>query len=259
MNNEKETQQGVTCPLCGHVSNDILYSVSAQSAAEHMFRYEGTQDEINHLSEIIIRLWGSDNANMLQCENCRLVFADPFLAGSIEFYSAVYRKASYYPVWKWDHEMTFRDLYGYLDQNQGKQSGKDKRNPRILEVGAGNGTFVKKIAEGLFRKEDILCTEYSDYGNDQIRKLGIRSISGPIQALATNGNEGLFDYICMFQVLEHMDHLKDQFEILNQLSRKGTILYITVPSEKYRTFYDRLGRHTWDCRAPIVLHSHSRS
>jgi len=113
----------------------------------------------------------------------------------------------------------------------------------LLEVGAGNGAFVKRLAEGLFLKEDLLCTEYSDFGSKQITGLGIPCISDPIQVLKTEEHKGRFNYICMFQVLEHMDNLKDQFETLNHLSGLGTILYITVPSESYRAFYDRLGRH----------------
>ncbi len=237
MRKDKEIIHGLTCPLCQHAGPQVLYQVNARTAAEHMFHFAGSEDEILKLVEIIEQLWGVDHARMLQCENCQLVFADPFVAGSGEFYSAVYKKASYYPDWKWDYEITFQDLQrGDLNENimQGAQ---------LLEVGAGNGAFVKKLAAGLFSKENILCTEYSEYGSKQIMDLGIRCVSEPLEALKTSENQNRFDCLCMFQVLEHMDQLKHQFAALNHISHEGSVLYITVPADVYRDFYDQLGRH----------------
>jgi SAM-dependent methyltransferase len=237
MRNDEKIIQGLSCPLCRHTDPRILYRVEARTTAEVMFHFAGSEDEISKLVGIIKRLWGADHARMLQCGNCQLVFADPFIAGSKEFYSAVYKKASYYPSWKWDYDITYRDLQREIVHEN------DLRAHHLLEIGAGSGAFVKKLSSGLFSKENILCTEYSAYGSKQITDLGIRCSSGSLEALATDENEGRFDYICMFQVLEHLDDLGNQFAALNRLSDTGSILYITVPSEAYRVFYDRLGRH----------------
>jgi hypothetical protein len=237
MRNDKENIQGLSCPLCRHTGHQVLYQVNARTVAEHMFHFAGSEDEILKVMEIIEKLWGVECAKMLRCGNCQLVFADPFVAGSGEFYSTVYKESSYYPDWKWDYEITYQDLQrDDLLENS-------LQDARLLEIGAGNGAFVKKLASGLLSKENILCTEYSEYGNKQITDLGILCVSGPLKALMTSENEGRFDYICIFQVLEHMDNLNQQFAALNHLSQKGSILYITVPSDAYRAFYDRLGRH----------------
>jgi 2-polyprenyl-3-methyl-5-hydroxy-6-metoxy-1,4-benzoquinol methylase len=237
MRNDKEIIQGLSCPLCQHTGPQVLYRMDAKTTAEHMFHFAGSEDEIHKLTEIIEKLWGGDYAKMLRCENCQLVFADPFVAGSGAFYSAVYKKASYYPDWKWDYEITYRDLHRddlYIN---------DMQDAHLLEVGAGNGAFVKRLTSGMFSKKNMLCTEYSEYGSKQITDLGIRCLSGPLETLTTKENQERFDYICMFQVLEHMDNLNHQFTALNHLSHKGSIMYITVPSDAYRAFYDRLGRH----------------
>jgi hypothetical protein len=237
MQHDQEISEGISCPLCHQTSHEILYRVNSRTTAEHMFHFGGSVENIRHLMQIIESLWGKDSARMLQCNNCQLVFADPFLAGSGEFYSAVYQKASYYPEWKWDYEITYQDLNAeHLRQN-------NLENARLLEIGAGNGAFVKKLADGIFSKENLLCTEYSEYGAGQINGLGIKCISEPVHVLKTGQNEGRFHFICMFQVLEHMDNLDALFETLNHLALEGTVLYITVPADGYRAFYDRLGRH----------------
>jgi 2-polyprenyl-3-methyl-5-hydroxy-6-metoxy-1,4-benzoquinol methylase len=237
MSDARESVQGKLCPLCRHTEHQVLYRIDARITAEHMYHFTGSEEEILNLVRIIEKLWGTDEAGMLRCGNCQLIFADPFLAGSGEFYSEVYRKASYYPDWKWDYEITYQDL----QQKDHPASG--LKDAQLLEVGAGNGAFVKKLASNLFRKENIVCTEYSEFGAKQIRDLGIQCISGPLQSIRTRENKGRFDIICMFQVLEHMENLKAQFEMLDHLSKEGTILYIAVPADVYRAFYDRLGRY----------------
>ena len=237
MGNIREITKDIVCPLCRHTENKVLYRVKSRESAEHMFHFAGTENEILDLVKIIEKLWGTDESGMLRCDNCDLVFADPFLAGSGEFYSAVYRKASYYPDWKWDYEATYQDLKKRMLTDNGLEGA------HLLEIGAGNGAFVKKLASDLFLKEHIVCTEYSEFGSKQIRALGIDCISGPLSSIKTGENQGRFNVICMFQVLEHMEDLYRQFDTLNHLSRVGTALYITVPADAYRDFYDRLGRH----------------
>ena len=248
---DKHTRKNAdpSCPLCRNVAFEVLYPVTARMTAEHMYNYAGSEEEVGRLEGIIQSLWGKDAARMLRCGNCRLVFADPFIAGSGEFYSAVYVKDSFYPDWKWDYEITFRDLQDIVRsrvQVNPEKKGIKLQNPgrtSLLEIGAGNGAFVKRLTAGLFQKENILCTEYSEYGTEQIRNLGIRCVSEPVESLVNPENKDKFDFVCMFQVLEHMDRLDVLFDALNQLTGGKAILYITVPSEPYRTFYDRLGHH----------------
>ncbi|MFC2113428.1 class I SAM-dependent methyltransferase [Bacteroidota bacterium] len=236
MQNDQEIKQSTTCPVCLHTTHETLYHVDAVLTAEHMFNFCGSKEEVNHVKEIIRTIWNGDTACMLRCGNCQLVFADPFIAGTSDFYSAVYQKDSLYPDWKWDYEITFRDLKSYSIKE-------DLQQAHMLEVGAGNGAFVSRMAANFFQKENLLCTEYSEYGADQINKIGIRCLSEPLQALSKEEYRERFQFICMFQVLEHIDNLRELFETLNHLTKSGTLLYISVPSEAYRSFYDQLGRY----------------
>lgn len=134
MENDQEIKQVISCPVCRHIYHDILYQVNARTAAGHMFHFGGSEEEVRHIMEIITNLWAKETVNMHRCGNCELVFADPFFAGSAEFYSTVYQKNNYYPDWKWDYDITYRDL-------QAQSQKMDLKDTHLLEIGAGNGAF----------------------------------------------------------------------------------------------------------------------
>jgi SAM-dependent methyltransferase len=225
----------IDCPLCEHKTDRILYRIDAGYSAFHMFHYTGNREDEERLTRIIEELWGKDTASFLQCDHCGLAFSDPFLAGSSAFYSAIYKQDIFYPAWKWDYEITFQDLHQF-------DGGSVNLDDRLLEIGAGNGAFVKRLTESLFKKENIVCTEYSEFGLKEIRASGIECIPD-FRALNIPANQGRFGVICMFQVLEHMENLEELFRTINSISRPGAILYITVPADTYRALYDRLGTH----------------
>lgn len=232
----KQELPEIICPLCGSNSNKALYQVQARDTAGHMFQHAGSHEQVAQLESIIEDLWGKADAAMYSCKECSLVFADPFIAGTAEFYSAVYRQDNYYPDWKWDYEVTFNDLEKLIPSGE-------EYNGTLLEIGAGNGAFVKKLAGEWFSSRNLQCTEYSEFGAEKIQSLGINCISGPVSGLESPENKARYDFICMFQVLEHLDGIENFFHSLNYLAHQGTVLYITVPGEEYRAFFDRLGKH----------------
>ncbi len=54
----------------------------------------------------------------------------------------------------------------------------------LMEIGAGDSAFVRRIAEDLLPKESILCTEFSDYGRKQIEKFGVICLSEDVRDLS---------------------------------------------------------------------------
>jgi len=101
--------------------------------------------------------------------------------------------------------------------------------------------FVRKVSEELIPKENITCTEYSSFGNDEINTMGIRSESADLRDSSFNGQKGRYDIICMFQVLVYLDPLESFFMTLNNISSENALLFIGVPNNKLRNLYDSVG------------------
>jgi SAM-dependent methyltransferase len=167
----------------------------------------------------IENLWGQNTCEVVQCGKCGFSFSHPFIAGDKRFYSLAYSRSGY-PRWKWEFQLTY-------DLILNRCSGSDIK---LLEIGAGDGAFVKRIAGEILPKENILCTEFSEYGRHDIEKFGVKCLSDDVRNISSPEYKGRFDIVCMFQVLEHMDRLDILFRKLNWLIKKGGSLFIAVPN-----------------------------
>lgn len=181
------------------------------------------------MAEQIRRLWGQDYCQVIQCDACGFCFSNPYVSGNDEFYRLAYDRKGY-PKWKWEYQVT----YDKLNPLSGK-------NIRLLEIGAGDGAFVRRIVGSVVPHQNILCTEYSDFGRTQIERLGVRCVAKDVRELTESETGGCFDVICMFQVLEHMDDLDNLFRKLNTLLKDGGSLFVAVPNQARIKFNEHNG------------------
>ena len=184
------------------------------------------------LSRGIKALWQSDHCEFFRCGQCRYGFAWPYVAGNVEIYSALYYKEFSFLADKWEYDRAI-EIISNLDL---------AADSALLEIGAGNGSFLEK-ASGLIRDRNrIYSTEYSAPGVEEIQRKGFNCTSKSVSELA-EGDLPRFDVICMFQVLEHMDDLELVFQSLGKLGNQGSHLIVAVPNGTLRSFYDRMGVH----------------
>lgn len=71
-----------------------------------------------------------DSYEMVCCEDCHLVFANPLKAGSQEYYEWISKQSDYYTRDRWE----WKKISDYLLKQP-------KKRIRILEVGCGQGFF----------------------------------------------------------------------------------------------------------------------
>ena len=230
MKTEKKIRQvsRVVCPLCSSAQIKLIYSVNSNEVIKHL-----NFDKNDTLIHIVEKLWEGKSSQFYKCKECSFSFAWPFKSGNMEFYSAIYSDVKFYPKQKWDYSTTYNSIY-----KLGKSI--DLKNINLLEIGAGNGSFIKSISPTLVPKEKILCTEFSNYGKGEILNYGVDCISVDLKDIDSSNNQNKFDIVCMFQVLEHIDKFDDFFKTINELARKNAHLFITVPNHKFREFYDSI-------------------
>ena len=149
------------CPVCYSDHGLLLYSITSGQSAQHFILKEKDEEVFFKLQSHIEKLWKGYKCRIIRCENCSFCFADPFIGGDSAFYRLAYQNGAY-PTGKWEHELTYETIKEMVDNRQ-------LTDFTLLEIGAGDGAFVRRIAPSLTHKENIICTEYSDYGIAKIK------------------------------------------------------------------------------------------
>ena len=224
-----------TCPVCGSQNGTILYSVDSDTAARRFS--EGSEKNWTQEARSAIELtWGQQTCDYVRCPQCSFAYADPFIAATPSFYAALYESGAEYAEWKWEFQRTFEAL-ALL-----KAAG---RLPpfALLDIGAGTGRFASRILDRVAGCRGLLCTEYSEYGRNEIAARGMRCVRGGLSDVDMQEYRSAFDVLCLFQVLEHMDDLESVFSRLSHLARDKGHLFIAVPNHAQRAYFDRWGFH----------------
>jgi SAM-dependent methyltransferase len=212
------------CPACKGTRLSPVLTVTARQAAQHFILRDEDPERNARLASNIQSLWGGENCRILSCESCGFGFSWPFVAGDFEFYNLAYRDA-HYPHMKWEYRRTLEAL-----------RAKDTRNCAVLEIGAGVGFFLDLLtAEGI-PTEAVTAIEYSDNARGALQKKGYASLAADIRSAAFDDRARSFDFIFIFQVVEHMDNLDAAFARLEYLLKPGGAIFVAVPNQ-FRTNY----------------------
>jgi hypothetical protein len=222
-----------SCPVCCGRECEVLYCVDTDQAARHLLGDRADEQYLSELKSRIARLWQASACGFLRCKTCGFCFASPHVSGDAEFYSMVYADAHYAP-WKWEFQLAY-------DALQERANSGPTAPFRLLEIGAGDGSFVKRLSPSLIPRERVLCVEYSDSGANEIARYGIKCLKGDLGSAEFSPYRNCFDVICMFHVLEHMDDVHRVFECITGLAANRADLFIAVPNAKQREILDHSG------------------
>jgi len=147
-----------------------------------------------------------------ECTTCGYKFYYPYsIAAGESFYSKLGKLPWYYMQEKWEHDASI----AYL-----------KPGDRVLEIGCGNGAFMKKLrkkgidSEGLELNKAALAKCRND-------KLSVREQT--IEEYSKN-EAGPYDIVCSFQVLEHISDPRSFLENSLKKLKTGGLMIIAVPN-----------------------------
>ena len=195
-------------PLTGHEKVTLVQKYSsADLIDEWMSSFQiDISDEISSKDEVL----------KYRCDESDFFFYLPSsLEGSGKLYQELARNSWYYIPEKWEHKQAL---------------GLCKAKIRILEVGCGGGEFLKLAheknchCEGLEINPSIQCEQRDD---------GIKIHREKLNSWVRK-NEGSYDIVCAFQVLEHIAEPKEFIkDCVRAAITGGKIIFGTPNSQSF--------------------------
>lgn len=149
----------------------------------------------------------------VKCLDTGYKFFYPFsISGDELFYEDLQQFEWYYKQNKWEFEEALFQI---------------KESDKILEIGAGNGAFLKRLIN---KKENIDAIEFNVKSLNILKKQGYHVYNQTIQKLAQT-KEGYYDVVVSFQVLEHISDVKSFIEASIKVLKKGGQMIFSVPND----------------------------
>jgi SAM-dependent methyltransferase len=206
---------------------------SAQAATHFISPWRNTTRHAN-LQSIIETLWSKTTCQLIECGRCTGVFAFPFIGGNSAFYAAAYaeQNTGAYPHDRWEYGESLR-LCDHPGESLLKASS-------CLEIGAGDGAFLKRLIGAGVPQNAITALEYSNYGKTVIsaRYPGIDVRSGDDLNILP---DGAFSHVFMFQVMEHLSDVSSFMSQLRRLLKPNGLAFISVPNPRRIEFNELNG------------------
>jgi 2-polyprenyl-3-methyl-5-hydroxy-6-metoxy-1,4-benzoquinol methylase len=152
-----------------------------------------------------------ENIEVYRCDETGYKFYFPLnLGGNSEFYIHFQKFTWYYMPWKWEHSITY-DLI--------------KQGDKILEVGCGQGAFLKKIVT----QKNIECVGVEMNKSAVYDAPNLKIINSSIEEFSSL-NENIYDLVCSFQVIEHISEVNSFIYSKIKSLKPGGSLIICVPN-----------------------------
>lgn len=186
---------------------DYLWSVPVRDIA-NSYRAKCAYDPTPHFG-------GLAEIELYECRTTGMRFWRPgHIAGKEAFYQALSSHwENYYQQWRWEYDLT-------LMHSKGAE--------RLLEVGSGRGHFLK-ATEGL-----VAYAKGLELNTQAIADRATRWDIEPstIETVARKEPHS-YDFVCSFQVLEHVVDPNEFIEASLGTLRPGGKLAISVPNQAY--------------------------
>jgi SAM-dependent methyltransferase len=191
----------IQCMLCGSKNLEIVQKIKTKLIVDLYKR------ELN--IDVALEFRENRFINTCKCNDCELVFFDPIMTGSEQFYEDLQlQESGYYS----NKRPEFIEAIKYINKNH-----------KVLEIGAGSAYFAEILGN-----LNYVGLEYNQEAIDNAKKKGIKLKKESIEKFSQNNSEQ-FDVICSFHVLEHVSNPYTFIESSLKTLKKGGKFICAVP------------------------------
>jgi 2-polyprenyl-3-methyl-5-hydroxy-6-metoxy-1,4-benzoquinol methylase len=147
--------------------------------------------------------------NTFKCNDCELIFFNPIITGSEQFYENLQlQESGYYSNKRPEYIEAIKHI---------------NKNDKVLEIGAGSAYFAEILGN-----INYVGLEYNQEAIDKAKTKGIKLKKDSIEEFSQNNAEQ-FDVVCAFHVLEHVSNPYTFIESSLKTLKKGGKFICAVP------------------------------
>lgn len=186
------------CPLCNSSHCYFVETISI-SDLQYFYQKKYSVDVESEFNEI-------DNLFFYHCDECFLGFFWPMIEGSSKFYWNLSRNSWYYQ----QDKSEFRTISALIPQGSS-----------VLDIGCGEGNFAWFLNNCSYTGLE----KYIMSSNNQ----GLNIVSDTIEHHSIEYANN-YDVVCAFQVLEHVNAIRQFIDSCLRCLKPGGLFVISVPS-----------------------------
>lgn len=186
---------------------------------------------VEHLSKSKLRQairlhFGSELPDNIKIENYTLwehietglIFSDPLIPGSDEYYNWLASQIGYYPRTRWEYDSILDTALSMVQPAS------------IVDIGCGDGKFLKLINSRL-QEAKIVGVDTSAVAIESCRRSGIDCYQGELNDLLALGKlkPAAYDLVTSFHCLEHVPNPLEFMQGLAQLCKIDGLIAVSTP------------------------------
>lgn len=221
---EKIQEEQIPCNLCGADDFTIIYhKIDAPLEVPLHEKFSAAKGILS--TDQIVR-----------CNHCGLVYTNPRIKKEIMLDSCSQGDDEVYVSQEEGRKKTFQEGIRWIKKKT-HPAGREK----ILDVGCAAGFFLCVAQEHNFEPYGIeLNTWLADYGR---KKFNLKNITtGTLEA--AKFKDEFFDYVTVWDVLEHVPHPMQTLKEINRATKKKGYIVISYPD--YSSIFAKIfGRKWW--------------
>lgn len=199
----KLANKSMHCPTCGNKSIQINFFNNSRLRMEYKNRY----------GEKIPSSVVFGDYKILKCTMCELEWSDPQKPGNSNYYSYITQQVNYYPGNRWEWDFVVNKI-------------KTQKNPKVLEIGCGEGHFLDLCKTNNINAIGIDTTK-SSVRKAKAKKLKVYLMNLEKYIKLIKGET--YDFIVAYHLLEHIPYPKRLLKLMLKLLSPTGLIYISTP------------------------------
>lgn len=196
-----------SCPLCGSMQSTELEQVAWSTLWSEISRLIGRA-----VPASLQDSYPSGSVVRLGCNSCGLEYCTPACPGTPSFYELLSSSETYYDDERWDFDVARE----YLPPAS-----------RVLDLSCGSGRFLASLGGDVHG----IGIDVNPHGVEQARAAGVDATCIDPQTFAAGAPE-LFDVVCAFQTVEHLQDVRSLITAAAACTRPGGVVVISAPNRE---------------------------
>lgn len=221
---EKIVEEHISCDLCGADDYTIIHRKIEEPLEIPLHEKFSAAKGVLSTDQIV------------QCKQCGLVYTNPRIKAEIILDSCSQGDDTVYISQEEGRKKTFQEELRWI-----KNTTHPTEKEKILDVGCAAGFFLTVAQENNFEPYGVELNAWlADYGRKKFNLTHITT--GTLEK--AKFRDGFFDYVTLWEVLEHVPHPMQTLQEINRITRKKGYLIISYPD--YSSIFAKIfGRRWW--------------